>query len=104
MIVLSFRGTVCGDKYTNAKSDINFVPTSYWNKEIGGACKVFTGCAAHRGFYKAYKALRDEVRNTAIEMVDKFQDPSLRFLVTGISLGGAMAAHASYDLSVYFDH
>ena len=45
--------------------------------------------------------MRDEVRDTAVSMWESHKQDNPRFLVTGISLGGALSAHASYDLSLY---
>ena len=33
--------------------------------------------------------------------MEKYKHENPKFLVTGISLGGALSAHASYDLSLY---
>jgi len=104
LIVLAFRATVCGNSFANAKVDLNAMPYPYTNGRIGGGCKFLTGCMVHMGFHNSYKRFKDEVRATAEAMVRKHQQDNPRFLVTGISLGAAIAAHASYDLSLYFKH
>ena len=102
--MLSFRGTVCGDNYVNAKIDFTAIPTPLTNGLIGGSCKLFTGCMAHRGFHESYKSMRDQIRSTTLELINKHKADKPSLLVTGISLGGALAALASYDLAVYLRH
>ena len=104
MIVLSFRGTVCGHKFINARVDISFIPKIFYNGKIGGPCRTGSFCKAHGGFYRSYLKLQKQVRDTAEQMVRKYSQNKPKFLVTGISLGGALAALASYDLSLYFKH
>ena len=37
-------------------------------------------------------------------MLNKYKRDNPTFLVTGFSLGGAIAAHASYDLALYMKY
>lgn len=91
--VLSFRATVCGQNNANAKIDANIVLKKYqeWNLK---------GSKVHSGFYNSYLKLQSQVRQNAMELVKAY--PNAKFLVSGISLGGALAALASFDLVNYF--
>lgn len=94
LIVLSFRATVCGSGNANGKTDLNLELKLY--QEWG--CR-FGLCRAHTGFLNSYDLMREEIRATARLLVRRH--PSARFLVTGVSLGGALAALASYDLKMH---
>ncbi len=41
------------------------------------------------------------MRNTTEDLIIKYKAKNPKLLITGISLGGAIAAIASFDLSVY---
>lgn len=53
----------------------------------------------HGGFNDAYNAVKDRVRAAALDLVNKY--PTARILVTGHSLGGALATVAAADLKIY---
>ena len=94
LLVLSFRGTVCGASGANRKTDVNLDFKAY--KEWG--CKS-GNCLVHSGFYDSYNLMKDELRATAKLLVKKY--PSAQFMITGVSLGGSLAAIASYDIKMY---
>lgn len=83
-----FRGTQ-GDKPRDILADIDFVPCAW-----GGPGQV------HRGFWKAYASLREEIADWA----GKQQEAAL--VITGHSLGAAMATlmaaeHPAADLATF---
>jgi putative lipase involved disintegration of autophagic bodies len=56
-------------------------------------------CKVHKGFHEAYHSVRDQVLTQVVSLVKLYPDTPL--LITGISLGGALAALASIDLVNY---
>jgi alpha-beta hydrolase superfamily lysophospholipase len=50
----------------------------------------------HEGFYSAYNDVRQEMGNTLIELMDEHEGYPI--LVTGHSLGGALAIIAAVDI------
>jgi hypothetical protein len=94
LIVLSFRATVCGAGNANGKTDLNLDYKLY--KEWG--CR-FGLCRAHSGFLNSYNLMKEEIRTNAKLLTSKH--PSAKIMITGVSLGGALAAFASYDLKMY---
>jgi hypothetical protein len=96
MIVLSFRATVCGSGNANGKTDINMDFKPY--REWGQTCRLGL-CRVHTGFINSYELMKAEIRTKAKLLTMKY--PSARLMVTGVSLGGALAALASYDLKMY---
>lgn len=91
---MSVRGTVCGASNANRKTDgkIDLVAYKEWGCKKGK-------CNIHKGFYESYNLMKEEVRANAKLLAKKY--PSAQFLVTGVSLGGALAAIASYDIKMY---
>lgn len=83
-VVVAFRGSV---DTKNWLYNLNTVVTSY------PAC---SGCNVHLGFYSAYKGVAPLAR-TAIEQL-KSQYRGSKLIITGHSLGGAMAVHCALDV------
>lgn len=87
-IVVSFSGT---DPLSirNWIDDISTLKTPY---------PYCSGCEVHNGFYNTYLSVQSQV----LTLVKGFhtQYPSYSILVTGHSLGGAMAVHAALDLKL----
>ena len=54
------------------------------------------GCKVHEGFYHTYLEVRDKILSSAKILFQKY--PNSKKLVTGHSLGGALAIHASVDI------
>lgn len=83
-IVVSFRGSV---NVENWITNIDFIKTPY--KNIAGA-------EVHEGFYSAYTAVASQVINSVKAL--KAAYPTASFLITGHSLGGALATFAALDI------
>lgn len=83
-VVVAFRGSV---DFKNWLFNLNTVVTSY------PAC---SGCNVHLGFYSAYKGVSPLVRPIVEQLLSQFRGAKL--IITGHSLGGAMAAHCALDL------
>ncbi|EGD72617.1 hypothetical protein PTSG_04353 [Salpingoeca rosetta] len=90
-IVVAFQGTHNLKQWID---DLKFMKTDLHYPGAGSDVKV------HRGFYEAYQ----EVKGTVDRFVESTfrQNPNYRILVTGHSLGAALAAMCSLDLSIQF--
>lgn len=84
-VVVAFRGS---EDIKNWITNLDTVRTSY------GAC---SGCSVHLGFNAAYNNVSSEVRSRVKEYMAKFPGASL--IVTGHSLGGALAVLCAVDLN-----
>ena len=90
-IVLTFRGSQRDVRnWLLVNFRIRKVRPSYLGRKFG---KV------HRGFYEAYRVLRGKVHRLVRNMINKY--PSAKLIITGHSLGGALATLAAADLKVH---
>eukprot|EP00210_Caulerpa_lentillifera_P002848 g2722.t1 len=101
-LVLAFRGTEVGeladiladadvrsDEVDDLGKDIwTIKPNEYLNEK---------GVTVHRGFLNAYRAVRETIIET-MHTISCWEDDWV-FLVTGHSLGGALAVLAAYELT-----
>ncbi len=83
-IVVVFRGT---NEPRNWLTNLSTVLTQWKNHN---------SAKAHQGFYNAYMAIRDELKDQLRDLLSKY--PSAEILFTGHSLGGALAMIAAADI------
>lgn len=85
-IIVSFRGTQMGT-ILNWISDLDYHRVQY---------KDLNGSLVHNGFYTTYNMVSWEVIWNVETLLQKY--PTASILVTGHSLGAALATHAAVDI------
>jgi predicted lipase len=114
-LVIAFRGTTSKQ---NWKSNLQFHQEVLWIKSRGiqTGRTTCTDCIkniaakipllkmalprVHSGFYRAYTAVRDELKEVMRLILD--ENPGVTVYTTGHSMGGALAILAAYDFAVNF--
>ncbi|PSC69206.1 alpha beta-hydrolase [Micractinium conductrix] len=97
-LALGYRGTA---SRTNAVTDLKFLRTPHQPRAFHAGHLALV----HSGFWRAYTANgnRDTLRGEVQDIVGGFSGASQpRILVTGHSLGGALAMLAAYDIAEAF--
>jgi len=84
LVVISFRGSA---------SQKNFLADAVYEKDETDLC---TGCYAHRGFWKSWAEARENVLGALISTAK--QHPDYEMVVTGHSLGGAIATFCAAEI------
>ncbi|ORC90252.1 lipase [Trypanosoma theileri] len=88
-VVISFRGSL---NIINWLADLDMWPVPYQKPSCWG-------CIVHRGFYNSFLSLRDEMWKELLKLITESPNRSLKVLITGHSLGGAMAVLAAADFA-----
>jgi putative lipase involved disintegration of autophagic bodies len=87
-IIVSFQGT---KDARNWLEDFDFQLTNY------SKCK---GCLVHQGFYFDYLSVHNELIGILTKLVNSYGDSHI--LVTGSSLGSALATVAALEIELTF--
>ncbi|CAM9390329.1 unnamed protein product [Scytosiphon promiscuus] len=90
-IVITFSGTD-PKSIKNWIDDLEAAPIAHAYQDHCEDCKV------HRGFLAAYQAVQDQIRAVVADHLR--ENPGAEILITGHSLGGALAALCFLDLQV----
>ncbi|KAG5471959.1 hypothetical protein CUR178_02636 [Leishmania enriettii] len=89
-IVVAYRGS---DNIQNFVENINVLQVRY---DKSSSCGRW--CRVHAGFLDAYNSLRQQTRDVVLQLIQ--ENPTYEVLVTGYSLGAAIAVLAAVDLQV----
>lgn len=91
-VICSFRGT---KNLCNVKKDLEAEGTEITSNPLQGC----SDCLVHKGFLDSYKKIRNDVRGI---IKDYISGGILRFIITGHSLGGALAEVCGYDMVDFY--
>ncbi|EAS04944.1 lipase family protein (macronuclear) [Tetrahymena thermophila SB210] len=86
-IVIAFRGTQLNKNWLN---NFDFIKVDY------PKCQK---CTIHRGFFRTFTDLSDQLFKNLQEMLIKY--PNSQIIITGHSLGGAVATIAAVEIQDY---
>lgn len=89
-IVISFRGTF---NSANWIQDLDFWSMPYPHPACGELCAI------HRGFYKAYASVRDQLVEDVLSLHAQY--PTYSLFITGHSLGGAIAVLCAIEFTTW---
>lgn len=96
-IILAFRGTSNRRDYLTDidVATVNYEPLDQAAKDRFGICD---NCKVHKGFYRRYRELCDEIFATLTTLMGVF--PRYRLVVTGHSMGGSLAILTGLELAI----
>ncbi|KPA74447.1 putative lipase [Leptomonas pyrrhocoris] len=89
-IVVAFRGTA---NTANWIQDLDFWSMPYPHPACGELCAI------HRGFYKAYDSMREQLLQDVLAMHAQY--PTYSLFITGHSLGGAIAVLSAIEFTTW---
>merc|ERR1712032_344953 len=95
-LVVAFKGT---DDAGDGMADLNFIPNKFTVESRDGRKESFWG---HRGFIQYYEGIREKVIAAVEQTGSSVPQDVHELLVTGHSLGGAMATLCAVDLAVRY--
>lgn len=91
-IIILFQGT---ESFKDLLIDVMVVPTKYEKPYNGQNWRV------HSGFYKAWNSVRSEILNKIFYNDNKLYEDGDTFLISGHSLGGAIATLCAEDVGYH---
>ncbi|KAK9455065.1 Alpha/Beta hydrolase protein [Dipodascopsis uninucleata] len=95
-IIISFRGT---HSVADIVTDLVYLQDSYVPYHVGGTRKpTCNNCNVHRGFLRSYIETQEQIRDIVAELIGKYPDYGV--LVTGHSLGGAIATLVGVEMAL----
>jgi len=95
-LVVAFKGT---DDAGDGMADLNFIPNKFTVESRDGRKESFWG---HRGFIQYYEGIREKVIAAVEQTGSSVPQDVHELLVSGHSLGGAMATLCAVDLAVRY--